>query len=185
MARARSIALVAAMLGCGAAASSKHDAPRPAIAPIEVVEEDDATPSATMQGNTILPGGLVDFDVNSAKLRPTSDAALTAIGDVLLANPTADEVVIVDEAGPVGGSAYLIKLSLERALSIRRWLVEHGVPESRLRATGLGAYCLPPNATSPASNGNRVTLVIVTVSGAPTGATCGCSVAAMNNVKCP
>ena len=207
MSTARSIAIVATMLGCGAAAQSKSNETRkPEIAPITVVDDEDAVPSASahaadtaptvtglivpiavsgtpvvLTGNAILPGGPIDFDLNSAKLQPSSDAALIGVWEFLRANPTIDDFLVVDELDSPGDPIYALKLTSERARTIRVWLEQHGVGKTKVRERGLGSYCAMTAWVPP----NRVKFFVVSMGGQQVAMGCGCVNAAQHGAPCP
>jgi outer membrane protein OmpA-like peptidoglycan-associated protein len=89
-----------------------------------------ATGSAAVYG--------VQFDTNSATLRPDSTASLEKMLAVILKRP--DSRWIISGHTDNQGSAELNqKLSEARASSVIAWLVSHGIAASRFTAQGYGA----------------------------------------------
>jgi len=77
------------------------------------------------------------FDMNSAKLTKSSYPALNELADSLKANPHLD-LLIEGHTDNIGNSAYNLKLSEERAESVKKTLVSQGISESRIRVKGFG-----------------------------------------------
>lgn len=77
------------------------------------------------------------FDFDEATLRSDARTALGKIQTVLAEYPDAP-VEVVGHTDAKGTDAYNQDLSTRRAESVRAWLAGHGVPGSRLRATGRG-----------------------------------------------
>lgn len=109
-----------------------------------VLDADDKCPD-TVKGakvdaqgcvvNLILKG--VNFEVNSAKLNADSMAALAIVADSLLKNPDA-KLEVGGHTDNKGSAAYNKKLSAARAKSVMDYLVQKGVPATRLTAKGYG-----------------------------------------------
>jgi outer membrane protein OmpA-like peptidoglycan-associated protein len=79
----------------------------------------------------------VSFDSGSAAVRP----ALRGVLDPLTTNlkgDTASQVEVVGHTDSVGSEASNNALSLDRAHSVRDYLVAHGVPASRVTTVGRG-----------------------------------------------
>jgi outer membrane protein OmpA-like peptidoglycan-associated protein len=91
----------------------------------------------------------INFDFNSATLRPESSVVLEQVAGLLRDKP---ELVISIEGhtDDVGGDAYNASLSGKRANAVRDWLVAAGIDGARLEAVGKGA------GSPVASNGNDV-----------------------------
>ncbi len=79
----------------------------------------------------------VNFDFDKATLRPDSEPALNQILSLMK-----DEPKLVLEIGGhtdnVGQHDYNMKLSDERAASVKQWLIGHGIAASRLSSHGYG-----------------------------------------------
>lgn len=75
------------------------------------------------------------FDVNATVPRRESEAALMGSLQELEDKPTLN-VEIQGHADDKGKDADNLKLSAERAAAIGGWLISHGIPANRLKATG-------------------------------------------------
>lgn len=77
------------------------------------------------------------FAFDSAKLNP-NQPKLDDIANVLNNNTSIDNVVVTGYADRIGSDKYNQKLSERRAMSVKEYLVGHGVAASRLNAVGKG-----------------------------------------------
>lgn len=79
------------------------------------------------------------FDVGSAVIRPESEMVLKEIAEVLGGNPTW-KLDVEGHTDSVGGGAYNLELSRQRAVAVKDALVSrHGIPAQRLSTAGFGA----------------------------------------------
>lgn len=69
---------------------------------------------------------------------PASEAVLTQIKETLAEHPELTKVEIGGHTDNQGKETFNIKVSQSRADAVKKWLVEHGVSESRLVAVGYG-----------------------------------------------
>ena len=79
----------------------------------------------------------VTFASNKATLTQESESILTTAYNALIANPNAS-VEISGHTDNVGSQKSNQTLSLQRAQSVRNWLVEHGIASNRMNAVGKG-----------------------------------------------
>jgi outer membrane protein OmpA-like peptidoglycan-associated protein len=79
----------------------------------------------------------IEFDSGQDQIRLTSHAALDAAVAVLVQH-TELRVEVVGHTDNQGSRSYNVKLSQQRAESVKRYLVQHGVDESRVQARGVG-----------------------------------------------
>ena len=80
----------------------------------------------------------VSFDTNSAALKPELRSVLTTFANGLTQNPGL-HVRAIGHTDSRGGDNINGPLSLERADSVRDFLVDHGVPSSRIEVDGRGS----------------------------------------------
>jgi len=111
-----------------------------------------------------MPGN-VTFAFNSAQLNPQFDPVLDKVGQTLVEyNKTV--IQIAGHTDSTGSHAYNMKLSIERADSVKAYLQSRGVPSSRLVTVGAGPdYPIASNATDEGRADNRrveITIVPVT-----------------------
>ncbi len=107
----------------------------------------------------------VEFDRNSATLRPSAYPLLKELGTALSAQALSGAGILVSgHTDSDGSDDYNLRLSLDRADAVRQFLVSmFEIPESRLKVRGYGeALPLKSNSTSSYKQMNRrveVTLV--------------------------
>ncbi len=127
-----------------------------------VPDVDDACPNTPGQPGGEHPGcpGLVvvtakeiritqqiQFDFGKASIKPVSFPILTAVKDVLEANPKVT-LEVQGHTDNIGNAALNQKLSEQRADSVRAWLVSKGIDASRLVSKGYGpSQPIQPNTT--------------------------------------
>ncbi len=92
------------------------------------------------------------FDLNKATIRPDSGAALKSIADIMEEYPNTI-FHIEGHTDSQGSDAYNMKLSKERAASVRDFLVSAGVPANRLTSEGYGES--RPIATNKTAKGRQ------------------------------
>jgi outer membrane protein OmpA-like peptidoglycan-associated protein len=101
----------------------------------------------------------INFDFNKADIKPESEPVLNQ----MLALFTADRAYKAEVGGHtdnVGGKAYNMKLSGQRAEAVRAWLVGHGVAADRLTSHGYGSSqpLVPNNSDANRAKNRRVEL---------------------------
>ena len=101
-----------------------------------------------VQDNWTLVG--VNFDYNKATLRPEAFPILNNSAEILLNHPDVS-VDIVGHTDQVGSDKYNDKLSLQRAESVKKYLIAKGVAASRLGTVGKGKRDLLFNENDPTS----------------------------------
>lgn len=80
----------------------------------------------------------IQFDFDTAVIKPQSYPLLDEIADAIVANPQLRKISIEGHTDSTGDEAYNQKLSQERAAAILRYLTQHGVAAERLTAAGFG-----------------------------------------------
>lgn len=117
-----------------------------AAAPLAVKEEPKPEPKAVpapkeawkviMEEKPVRIEG-ANFDINSAKLKPTADAKLQQVVDFAGKYPEANLEVTGHTSSP-GSDTYNQKLSEKRAAAVKAYLVKKGVAADRISAKGYG-----------------------------------------------
>ncbi|GEM_PF-7059850 len=101
------------------------------------------------------------FDPDKATLRTTSKKSLNRIVAILKNNPSI-HLYIKGHTAKAPGSIDPIKLSTDRADSVKQYLVKHGISENRLKTVGVGnAEPIADNATEAGRKKNRRTEFII------------------------
>ncbi len=108
-----------------------------------------------------MPGAIV-FETGKATLLPESDPVLKQLKDFLNEKKQITLVRIEGHTDNVGQPHANLKLSGERALAVRQWLVDNGIEDKRLIAIGFGDLKpVADNATEEGRSQNRRTEFIV------------------------
>ena len=104
----------------------------------------------------------VEFDFDSADLRPETTVALDLIAEVMLENPYV-KLRIHAHTDAIGDDKYNLELSHRRARAVKEYLVKLGVPPPSIRFRGYGAsQPIGDNSTEEGRARNRrVEFVVV------------------------
>jgi outer membrane protein OmpA-like peptidoglycan-associated protein len=114
------------------------------------VEAADATPAARPSLSL-----LIQFDFNSARVKPESQQALSNLAQALQSKELVDSKFAVEgHTDAKGRTDYNLKLSQQRADAVRAFLAGNGVTDTRLQAVGKGSTELA-NTTDPLAAENR------------------------------
>jgi outer membrane protein OmpA-like peptidoglycan-associated protein len=135
----------------------------PKPAPVRHVEiTDDVTPPppppppaepeqprdlAVVSDSEIVTLESIEFEFDSAQIRPSSYPVLDAVARTLDKNPDITLVEVQGHTDERGDDAYNLELSKRRAASVVAYLVSHGVASDRLTSHGYGE-------TRPISSGH-------------------------------
>jgi outer membrane protein OmpA-like peptidoglycan-associated protein len=89
----------------------------------------------------------VHFDFNKSVITPTAVPILDRVAESMLGYPEA-VFEIAGHTDSVGTFAYNFLLSARRAAAVRNYLIQRGVPASKMTAVGYGeGFPIAPNAT--------------------------------------
>ena len=103
---------------------------------------------------------LIQFDFNSAKVKPESQQALSNLAQALQSKDLLASTFAVEGHTDAKGRAdYNLKLSQQRADAVRNYLASNGVLDARLNAVGKGATELANTADPLAADNRRVRIV--------------------------
>jgi len=119
--------------------------PAPAVAPAAGPNADSASAAAAAARDAAAAAealrtaltAIVHFDYDQADLRPGDRAILDAKVPILTANPT----VVIQVAGHTderGSDEYNLALGQRRASSVKAYLVQHGIADSRIQTISYG-----------------------------------------------
>ena len=139
-----------------APAPAPSDSAAPAAPPPATT---DQKATADSRGNIKLPG-TIEFETGKAtfKIGGDSDKTLLQLKQYLDENPRVTKLRIEGHTDNVGSAAANEQLSGERALAIKKFLVEKGVTKTRLLAVGFGqSKPVADNATEDGKAKNRRT----------------------------
>ena len=104
-----------------------------------MVDPDALLGDIATTGRAVVYG--IYFDLDSANIKPESKPNLKAIADMLKIN-TSLRLYVVGHTDMTGGIDYNVGLSLERAESVVKALVnEYGIAAGRLTGKGVGPLC--------------------------------------------
>ena len=139
--------------------------PKPVEAPHAAEPSKPANPAPVgkveQNGDQIsIPGNIV-FDFDKATLTPNSgsDAVLEQLKNFMVENDKKLAMLRIEGYTDNQGSPeHNLELSGQRALTIKKWLIAHGIDESRLLAVGFGQdKPIKPNTTDENRAANRRT----------------------------
>ncbi|MEM7676744.1 MAG: OmpA family protein [Myxococcota bacterium] len=108
-----------------------------------------------VKGDRLILRGKVHFITGQARLDPNASALLDNLVDFLVRNAEL-KVRIEGHTDNVGGEATNLRLSRERANSVKTYLTDNGIDEGRLSTEGFGSRRpLSPNLTRRGRERNR------------------------------
>lgn len=103
---------------------------------------------------------LIQFDFNSARVKPESQQALSNLAQALQSKELLESKFAVEGHTDAKGRAdYNLKLSQQRADAVRAFLAGNGVQDSRLAAVGKGSTELANAGDPQAAENRRVRIV--------------------------
>jgi outer membrane protein OmpA-like peptidoglycan-associated protein len=110
----------------------------------------------TVAAGKITIFGKVLFKTGSATILPSSKALLDELAAAIRSHPELGRLVIEGHTDDVGDADSNLKLSEERAGSVRKALIDRGVPGARMRNVGYGeTRPIAPNKTPAGRATNR------------------------------
>jgi outer membrane protein OmpA-like peptidoglycan-associated protein len=105
------------------------------------VEDDDGCPDRDIvidEGSKLVTLESIEFEYDSAVIRPTSYHVLDAIVMALRDNPDIRLVEVQGHTDERGDDDYNLDLSNRRAASVVAYLTQHGIAAGRLKSQGYG-----------------------------------------------
>lgn len=113
-------------------------------------------PAARVEQGQIKILERVEFENNSATLRPESDRILQAVLAVMNEHPEFTKLSVEGHTDNRGGANHNMDLSRRRAASVMKWLTDHGVDKKRLSSKGFGmTKPIDTNDTDEGRQNNR------------------------------
>lgn len=111
---------------------------------------------ARISGDHIVIDDMVQFEYNSAEIKPESHGILDDVVKVMQDNPKIEKVDIIGHTSSEGSVKLNNKLSTDRAASVKQYLIDHGVDAGRLTSQGKGpSEPIADNATEEGRVANR------------------------------
>lgn len=132
----------------------------------EEIRSDSANYLSTIDVVELVPGEAlvlqnIQFEFNSSALTADSQAGIQMLTEFLQRNPNL-KVELAGHTDNVGNDTYNMKLSAERAESVRKALIDNGIDGQRLTARGYGATMpMAPNDSDEHRALNRRTEMII------------------------
>ena len=127
--------IVFGLAGCQTTKTTETESP-PATPTGSEFEEGGVAPSSEM---TSMPDlGAVYFDYDRYDIRAAEKPTLRANADAILANSSGGVITIEGHCDERGSEEYNLALGDRRASGVKRYLVDLGVPASRLRTVSFG-----------------------------------------------
>jgi outer membrane protein OmpA-like peptidoglycan-associated protein len=167
------------IVGCGPIAfndtinfaqAQRAPEPKPKLeaAPTPEAKPAKAVPArARLVGNRITIDEMIQFEYDSAEILPESHGILDEVVQVLTENPSVEKLDIIGYTSSEGSKAHNEKLSTDRAASVLKYLVDHGIAAGRLTSQGKGpADPVESNDTEEGRIANRRVEFHVTKMGA-------------------
>jgi outer membrane protein OmpA-like peptidoglycan-associated protein/opacity protein-like surface antigen len=119
----------------------------------DIVKRNKSVSSTTQHNNWVLIG--INFDFNKATIKPESVPILYNAAEILLKNPDV-KVEIQGYTDNIGSDRYNQKLSLQRAETVKNFLIAKGISANRLSTIGYGkSKTLMDNNTEQGRSLNR------------------------------
>ncbi|QQR89922.1 MAG: OmpA family protein [Myxococcales bacterium] len=107
-------------------------------------EDEDGCPDkgdVVVEEDRIMILQKIYFETDSAVIKKESYPIVDALAATLTGNPQIVKIEIQGHADERGGDAYNIKLTRDRAASVKDAMIERGVDPGRLRSAGYGERC--------------------------------------------
>lgn len=147
---------------CGAPAPVVEAAPEPA-AVAAAAPAPSPMPRMISKMVSLKAGAL--FDVNSANLKPAGQSELTALANQLKDMSEIQNIKIVGHTDSSGAEAYNQQLSERRAIAVKNFLLDQGIPAETMATLGMGESSpIASNASADGRAQNR--RVEITIEGA-------------------
>lgn len=134
------------LVGCGPIAfndsinfAQAKPAPEPKLeTPTPEAKPRTVPARARLTGDRIVIDEMIQFEYDSAEIKAESHGVLDDVVKVLTDNPRVAKLDIVGYTSSEGSKAHNNQLSTDRAASVLKYLVEHGIDAGRLTSQGKG-----------------------------------------------
>ncbi len=115
-----------------------EDACPEAPGPRDADPKKNGCPAARIEQGQIKILERVEFENNSAKIRPESDRILNAVLALMKEHTEFTKLGVEGHTDNRGAAGHNLDLSRRRAASVMKWLTDHGIATTRLSSKGLG-----------------------------------------------
>jgi outer membrane protein OmpA-like peptidoglycan-associated protein len=155
------------LVGCGPIAfndtinfAEPKPAPEPKLeaepAPVTAAKPRTTPARARLTGDRIVIDDMIQFEYDSAEIKPESHGILDEVVKVLTDNPRVEKLDIIGYTSSEGTKEHNEELSTDRAAAVLKYLVEHGIDAGRLTSQGKGpADPVASNDTEEGKIANR------------------------------
>jgi outer membrane protein OmpA-like peptidoglycan-associated protein len=149
--------LLVAGAACGKSVAFQGQSTIPVVGTPPAKEVATPTPPRVeMRDNKIELHEKIQFDWDKATIKEASFGLMNEIADVINKNPQVVRIRIEGHASADGEARHNKVLSDERAKSVMKYLVGHGIPAGRLTAVGYGIERpIADNSTPSGREANR------------------------------
>ena len=127
--------IVFGLMGCQTTKTTETES-TPATQPESEFEEGGAARGDEMTSLSDL--GVVYFDYDRYDIRADAKATLRTNADAILANSSGGVITVAGHCDERGSEEYNLALGERRASAVKRYLVDLGVPASRMRTVSFG-----------------------------------------------
>jgi len=131
--------LLCALAGCGKTVTFEGQSTLPITSTPAAPKVAEAPPRVEVRDNKIEIHEKIQFDYDKAVIKDASFSLMNEIADVIKKNPQLKHIRIEGHASSEGNAQHNKQLSDERAKSVMKYLVEHGIPAPELAAVGYGS----------------------------------------------
>jgi OOP family OmpA-OmpF porin len=139
---------------CGGAPARPAVKPAPEPAAVTAPAAIPATPKVVTKMVSLKSGAL--FDVNSDALKPAGKDELAALASQLKGMSEIQNIKIVGHTDSSGSEDYNQTLSQRRAIAVKNYLLDQGIPASTMSTLGMGESSpVASNATREGRAQNR------------------------------
>jgi outer membrane protein OmpA-like peptidoglycan-associated protein len=175
-----SASIVAAALGLGLLATgcgpiAFNDTVNYKLASAEPEPEPEQPAArAVLTGDHIVIDGMIQFEYDSAEIKPVSHDLLDAVVKVMTDTPAIEQLDVIGHTSSEGSKKHNVELSTDRAAAVMAYLRDHGIEADRLLSEGKGpSEPIADNNTEEGKIANRRVEFKVTKMATAAGAEAG------------
>ncbi len=156
--------LICALASCGKPVVFEGQSTLPVNGtPPAAVKEAAVPPRVEVRDNKIEIHDKIQFDWDKAVIKDASFSLMNEIADVIKKNPQIKRIRIEGHASIDGSPSHNKTLSDERAKSVMKYLVDHGITAAELSAQGFGSdKPIADNSTPEGREQNRRVEFVIT-----------------------